>query len=63
MAKRGARPALYSFTRYEERMITRIDENVDRGNGRRQVAVKSMKSLTFTTCALICHKRKRKVMN
>lgn len=60
MAKRGAVPAMYAFTKYEKRMITRIDESIDRGSGRRQVTVRSMKSLTFTTCALICRNRKRK---
>lgn len=65
MAKRGAVPAMYTFTKYEKRMIARIDERIDRGSSRKQVVVRSMKSLTFTTCTLICRnrKRKRKLMN
>lgn len=56
---------MYAFTKYEKRMIARIDERIDRGSNRKQVVVRSMKSLTFTTCTLICRnrKRKRKLMN
>ena len=56
MAKRGAVPALYAFTRYEEHIITQIDES----SGKKQITVRSIKSLTFSTYAPIYHKHTHK---
>ena len=61
---KGASAAVLTFTRYEERLVERIDKNSVR---RREFVVRTTKALRFTACSLITRgrrqKRKKRLMN
>ena len=63
MAK-GASTATITFTRYEERLIRRIDRNSTK---RREFVIRTTEALRFTVCSIITRKRKhvhkQKLMN
>lgn len=63
MAKRTS-AAVFTFTKYEERLIERIDKDSAR---RREFVLRTTEALKFTTCSIITRKRgqrcRKRLMN
>jgi hypothetical protein len=61
---KGASAAVFTFTRYEERLVERIDRDSAK---RQEFVIMTTKALKLTSCSLITRgrkqKRKKRLMN